>query len=557
MCGTYAGRMGDSTGAFDVIVTYSTLVAAFARENPWLSAGCIAIALTLAPIQEVVLPHLYGRIIEAITGQVKGVAKGVAKGKGTGGWMLPTVLTIAVLAGSQVLWLLRELLNAHMQPRIDSLVRRRLLDSTPSTGSADAHAGEFMSGLIRTPAIVTYWTNTIFAYVLPYAATIVGIIVYLARRDLALAVALVATFAGLVALLSLAPRACSDAVQDREARLRSVHESADDTVVNRIALASLDAGGKANEAGRGQACEDAYRRAHVGAVLCVLKIKTIAIPLLSIYVAFVIWRGLSLVLAGRMDIGSFVAVFMMTTGLLGTLTWIASLMHDSVIDVGTLTASLRPAQPPAAPPAQRPSHGPPEAGGCGLWHVSVQALDDTTINFPDGRVNFLRGPVGSGKSTALRVLAGIIAPVSGAAYAAGTWGPPGPDGYMPQQPTLLDRTVLENIALGREVTPALRAAVWAMAERLGLAALLRRLPDGLDSPAGKNGSRLSGGQRQIVWLTRVAARASGLLGPRPAYLLLDEPTAAMDEATAKVAMHVIQTLVDEGTVRAAVVITHR
>jgi ABC-type multidrug transport system fused ATPase/permease subunit len=203
-----------------------------------------------------------------------------------------------------------------------------------------------------------------------------------------------------------------------------------------------------------------------------------------------------------------------------------------------------------------PQHGPPEATGAGLWHVSVQALEDATLHFPDGKVNFLRGPVGSGKSTALRVLAGIIVPVSGAAYAGGSWGPPGPDGYMPQQPTLLDRTVLENIALGRDPTPSLRAEIWALAERLGLAPILRRLPDGLDSQAGKNGSRLSGGQRQIVWLTRVAARAAGLLGPRPSYILLDEPTAAMDEATAKIAMQAVRTLVDEGAVRAAVVITH-
>lgn len=535
-------------GFLKVVSTYSWIVVEFSRENPLLSVACIVVALTLAPIQEVVLPHLYGKMINVISGKNPG-----------GAWFAPTIVTIAVLAGTQVLWLARELLNAHLQPRIDSLVRQHLMSIQPETGSADTHAGKFMSGLVRTPAIITYWANVVFAYLIPYIATIAGIVIYLARRDAMLAVALVATTFGITVLLSLAPRTCTDVVRVREASLRSVHEAADDSVVNRVAMASLDAEGLLAESDRRQAGEHAYRRAHLSAVMCVLRVKSVAIPMLSVYVAFVVWRGLSLVISRRMDVGSFVAVFMMTTGLLGTLTWITSLMHDTVIDLGTLSASIDKGQRRKVGPtgADADPSGHPPKDGAGLWQVTAQVLDRVSLHFPDGKLSYLKGPVGSGKSTVLRILAGIVVPESGTAYAAGAWAAPGPLGYMPQQPTLLDRSVIENIALGRVVTPALREAIWVVAEHTGLAGLLMKLPNGLDSPAGKNGSRLSGGQRQVVWLARIAVRAAGLLGPRPQYLLLDEPTAAMDDQTARVAIEAVQKLVDDGMVRAAVVITHR
>ena len=126
----------------------------------------------------------------------------------------------------------------------------------------------------------------------------------------------------------------------------------------------------------------------------------------------------------------------------------------------------------------------------------------------------------------LKLLAGLLAPEAGSAYGAGRWyGEDGEDapeaawraaGYMPQQPTLLDRTVIENVALGQPVTPELRAAVLDVARRLGLWRFLERLPEGLDSPAGKNGSRLSGGQRQLVWFLRIASRLTMSSGRCPA-----------------------------------------
>ena len=95
-------------------------------------------------------------------------------------------------------------------------------------------------------------------------------------------------------------------------------------------------------------------------------------------------------------------------------------------------------------------------------------------------------------------------------------------GYVPQTAALFDRTVLENLTYG--VPDGSEADAWAAARELGLDGVLRSLPLGLATRAGKGGSHLSGGQRQAVWLVRMMLRA-------PEVLVLDEPTSAMDPAS--------------------------
>jgi ABC-type transport system involved in cytochrome bd biosynthesis fused ATPase/permease subunit len=94
---------------------------------------------------------------------------------------------------------------------------------------------------------------------------------------------------------------------------------------------------------------------------------------------------------------------------------------------------------------------------------------------------------------------------------------------LPQRPYLFTSSLAENLRLGAPEADS--AALDAVVEAVDLTDLVRHLPDGLGTRLGQDGLTLSAGERQRVALARA------LLSPAPV-LLLDEPTASLDAATA-------------------------
>jgi ABC-type transport system involved in cytochrome bd biosynthesis fused ATPase/permease subunit len=98
-------------------------------------------------------------------------------------------------------------------------------------------------------------------------------------------------------------------------------------------------------------------------------------------------------------------------------------------------------------------------------------------------------------------------------------------GWLPQHPTILPATILDNVALGRPgvdertVVAALRAAQ--------LGSWLRSLPQGLRTPLSELDAPLSLGERRRLAVARTLA------GPRPRLWLIDEPTAGLDRQGAR------------------------
>lgn len=187
----------------------------------------------------------------------------------------------------------------------------------------------------------------------------------------------------------------------------------------------------------------------------------------------------------------------------------------------------RPAPAPAMPL-------PPPRGELAVHHVSAGApgasallLRDLNFGLNPGEVLAVIGPSGAGKSSLARVLLGLWAPTAGKVRLDGVditgWNKDelGPwVGYLPQGVSLIEGSLADNIArFGPSDPIKLQDAV----DAAGLNELVASLPQGLDTPIGPGGARLSGGQRQRVGLARAIYGA-------PAFIVLDEPNASLDEA---------------------------
>ncbi len=149
-------------------------------------------------------------------------------------------------------------------------------------------------------------------------------------------------------------------------------------------------------------------------------------------------------------------------------------------------------------------------------------LDQITIQIMPGERVGLAGGSGAGKSSLLRVIAGIVRPSSGAARLDGTGSATGQPaiGWVAQHPAVLPATVLDNVALGRPGVGE-RDAIAAL-EAAQLGAWVRSLPEGLHTRLGELGAPLSLGERRRLAIARIIAAAP------PGIWLLDEPTADLD-----------------------------
>jgi ATP-binding cassette subfamily C protein CydCD len=164
----------------------------------------------------------------------------------------------------------------------------------------------------------------------------------------------------------------------------------------------------------------------------------------------------------------------------------------------------------------------------------------------------IAGPSGVGKSTLLATLRGELPPVSGDVLVGGTslavldpawWR--AQVAWAPQRPWLLADTIAANVRVGRP--SADDDEVWSALASVGLADVVRALPEGLATTLGEDGAGLSAGQRARVALARV------VLARRPV-VLLDEPSAHLDEETEQVLLETLALLARTSLV---LVVAHR
>ena len=538
---------------------FAGMVVSFMREHPGLATANMTAALVLAPIGDVLLPHLYGRLVTAVDSGGKGRSGLVIKAR----VLAPSLAVIGALALWQGGYIAKDVLDMLTEPRLVDFVRTRMVSSLIERHDGDLseqlRVGQIVSQLARSPELVAWWTQTMLDDLIPYAASLVWVAAYLWTHDAWLAATLLLFVVAIALLLAVAPRRCIDAATARETALQGVHERADDVMRN---LASVyGAGTEAAEVAGISATGDVYRVANQRAMLCLLRYKAIGLPLVVGFVSAVVLRCVYLVGAGRITTGAFVSIFMMTTSIVSTLSWLVMIIKDATLDTGTLTHAhemfWRHPQRLQRRLARR--YGAVAADGLALERVSYEhgsyAMRDVTLRFEAGEITALTGPIGSGKSTVLRLLAGLARPtegdvhVGGRAYAAvGLKAARHLVGYMPQEAVLFDRTAGENLLYGAPAGATADGAV-ALAEALGLWDALRPgLPQGLDTRVGKGGSHLSGGQRQLLWFLRVAMRD-------PPYLLLDEPTASMDAGTRDALVGALERMVGNGD-KTVVMTTH-
>ena len=188
-------------------------------------------------------------------------------------------------------------------------------------------------------------------------------------------------------------------------------------------------------------------------------------------------------------------------------------------------------------------------------NASRAALKNISITIPANKTIGLVGATGSGKTTTVDILLGLLEAQKGSLEVDGkiidnenrrAWQ--SSIGYVPQQIFLSDNTISENIAFGTDIKDIDQELVRRAAKIANLHNfIMNELPLNYQTTVGERGVRLSGGQRQRIGIARA-------LYHKPKVLVLDEATSALDNLTEDAVMKAVHNFEKNIT---KIIIAHR
>lgn len=184
-----------------------------------------------------------------------------------------------------------------------------------------------------------------------------------------------------------------------------------------------------------------------------------------------------------------------------------------------------------------------------------RALNEVSLQIQAGASVGVVGSTGSGKTTLVDVVLGLLAPTNGTLSVDGeticasnvrAWQ--ACIGYIPQSIFLADDSIAANIAFGIDANAIDMDAVVQAAKKARIHEFIEQsLPEGYLTQVGERGVRLSGGQRQRIGIARALYRV-------PALIVMDEATSALDNITESEVMEAIRSIEQDRTM---IIIAHR
>jgi ATP-binding cassette subfamily B protein len=531
------------------------LYSTFFREN-WKLYILYLLTLLALPLQKVAIPHYYGEIISNLK------SKNLDKSK----YYFCVLLALWVLI--QTLSIGLSYVDNYIWPRFHAYVRQYFFDiiiDRYNQHFQELKLGEILTKLIKLPWILDDISTQVQRFVLTNSIVTISSFVYLFMHHYSLGI-IYLICVGLILLLSKAYfNTCNKNVKRVEILYDICHEEIEDTLENLLSIYTSKKTKFEKDRVKSINEKTLTQQEHTG--LCNRKFKiyfSIINILLFVSLNYVAYK---LFLSKKISVSSLVSIFILNYTILGSL----MMMYNDAKEFMSIKSHLELIQKffdelPTSDNsnAKNTKLGRPENVDIRLQNVLYyhKGSEDKPIYkdlnlriYPKQRIAIM-GSIGSGKSTFAKLITRLQTYQGGKIFVNNV---PLEDididelretiVYIPQHPKLFNRTLWQNISYGlptegpNKITPE---AIYTFLHQMELYELESVFRERMDKEVGKQGSNLSGGQRQMVWLIRAILRNCPVI-------ILDEPTSSLDPVSKKQVKKMIDIL---GKNRTLIMITH-
>lgn len=505
--------------------------------------------LCIIPLKEVLLPHLFGKIVKRF--QDKKPLLSIV------------VVAIAVWTAIHALTSVIDWQDMYFYPAIMQFIRSKTLSwifETNRENYDDINTTETIMKMIKLPQLIYSFMDLWKKVFIPLAFTFLVAIGYITWQDPMTGGVLFGIISVYIWLLITSPSVCGKVSQEKDKAINEFNEDSEDTLRNMMAV--LNTNNERYELQRMATFSNSYAKLCIETMMCIVRVQSKLVPCQIAFIGFAIWRCYTLMIQKKIDIGRTIAILAILLFLSNSLNRLTNEVRDLVIKHGIIKESLTVFEKKTI-----------EATRVVLEEIPIEKdayeiyVDDVTYRYKDtnndilnnltfgiqkGERVLIEGRIGTGKSTILKLIMRYKKPTSGMIYLNGsaykdltTEVIRHKIGYVPQVPLLFNRTIYDNIVYGSEGEYSMDD-IYEVIDRMGLNHLFENFEQGLMTNVGKNGSKLSGGQRQIIWILRVLIQ-------KPDIILLDEPTASIDDDTKETIYNLLNTLMRDKTV---IMVTH-
>jgi len=504
-----------------------------------------SILLLSFPIATVALPHYYGKIMENISDK-EFVGKNV---------QIVAILWCIVL----LLNLGANYLDAYFKPKLKSFVRKNVIINILEQfkeSYKEQEVGNLISKIIKLPSTINDIVHQVRNYIIPTLLIFLFAIGYFFYINPQLGIV---TFIGLaifIIITCIFMNSCIDHAKDMDNTSDKLYEEVGDVLEN---LANIYTSSTCEEElERLEQYQKKLEEKYSDTIKCSAKFN-----LLFSFAYLLLFFGINyysytLYLKKKIKLSQFLSIIIVSLYIMAHLKNATIEIRDFIFNIGIVNKTqtfldqlfLMGKQTKSGNKSINIQNGSINVENVYLKYPgsSSYIFENLNLSIPGKQSVAIMGQIGSGKTSFIKMLLKLNKYQKGKVYIDNQdITDVDPDElrrkitYIPQHPIPFNRTLYENISYGTKVS---KEIVYNTIRQLGLDILFNPLT--LDSNVGKHGEKLSGGQKQVVFLLKCLFKDTNII-------ILDEPTSALDEVNKKHILNMLQEIIKNKTV---LIITH-